>query len=651
MWRILKGLISLIIFACICLSSLVACGEEAQPIPVENHGKIELRVGILGDVGHISLTKEASDCEGQPIPEDGESSYGDLKPVWQEISEALDIKIVEVETDGNLKNCDLVIGEVTELDSLARQGLLADISSYYGRLPDLKECLYENEVVFGYLGEALYGEAGLYFAPTLNEIPMPKTATFINEAAVKLLLDGDFEGSDTPLGAIYVEPYMPSIGSVRYEVLCEDGACELATKDYTLCGNIIELYRMYGVGVLTGEYATVALRRYIDQAYSGRYGSCRSDLFLGETAAYDADELCALLICMMANREELSECGEIVPLTASKEDALSMFSSLYGVRGLGTDAHTYIDSSGDIADCRTEAQTYEVLGRINDWIRTGILTLTENSTSGDSSSGKEESSIAECFANFGVAPVGEGKVEILPPIARWYDGENVVDGEDAGSYFRFSDSISRSSDIGIGISKKGTATSQARLDAALRLLNFAYTAEGRKILLCEGIRECAAQEAKSLGYGRPEDYLKDFYGAGLCFYAPVYPRFAGGDGSKVNVSEAISIGLVRSATVPRDSGRNWYVEPPRVLPYTAEEYKAVLEIPEYLDGSGANDGYERLADSIIRKGLIGNGFVFGRDAVEYVRERWKTKEYTELLNTAYYRLSIYYYEYYRGVEY
>ena len=55
---------------------------------------------------------------------------------------------------------------------------------------------------------------------------------------------------------------------------------------------------------------------------------------------------------------------------------------------------------------------------------------------------------------------------MLAPIAKWYDGSNMDGKADLGAYFRFSESARTAEDIGIGISKKGTASSQKRREAA-----------------------------------------------------------------------------------------------------------------------------------------------------------------------------------------
>lgn len=632
------------------MGQLISCGEKETELKFNSPTSPTLRIGVLGDIGQITFGEELLGESGSFVCDGVEYGCGELKPVWRQLSEALGAEIIEVRADEELKNCDLVIGSSQELDKLARDGLLVDLSTYYSFMPSLKGALYENEVNFSYLGKTEYGEAGLYFVPTLCEQVRPDVSSFIREDIVKFLLDTDFEGSKAPAGTVYPEHYMPSEGRVYVEILSESGEIETLCKDYTHTGNIMELFRDYYLDALTGYNAVRTLRAYIDSEYNGYYGSCRSDLFLGENAAYDADELCALLICIKANSELLYEDGKLGAAVADKESAIRMFSALYGVRGLGTDTYTYIDVNGELVDCRLNEDTYEVLGKINDWVRTGILTIKDDDADGDDNDSSTEGD--KIYAvSFGNQPENSGMTEILPPVARWYDGANMDGKTDLGSYFRFCEGAVPSKNIGIGISVKGTIGSRARRETALKLLELAFTKQGREILLCSISKENIISEAEELGYYRPEDYARDYYGAGVCFISPDFPAPLSSGGS-VSISEAISLGLVRTPSKLRSSGANWYVTPPNLLPYTDEEYNSMMRIPELAIGStDIAYGFAALSGKIIQKGLFSSGFISGKEVLEYIGEAWKTEEYLDILNEAHRRLVIYYYEYQKGVEY
>jgi len=640
-WRIL----ALITVLCILLSGLTSCSDDSENLPFssEENAKAELRIGVLGESEKITFGEELYGSGNSTVGKGFECRKGELKPLWMTVSDAISVDICEVSASEKLDNCDLVIGSAYELDRLAREGLLLDLSSLFANIPNLKASLYSDELIFSYLGKTKYGEAGLYSVPTRYEIPRPELSAFLNEDMVRLLLDEDFEGSDKPFGPVLLESYMPKDGAVTVDIISPEGELGRITKNYTNFGNIIEAYKMHKVGKLTGKVAIQTLRKYIDEVYGGRYGARRSELFLGNCAAYDADELAALLICAAANSELLCEGGNMACAVAGRDDAIAMLATLYGVRGLGAGGYSYVDADGTLVDCRTESYSYELLDTIHSWIETGILTLTEDGTPEDT----------DFAASFGRVAAEDKLVEILPPVARWYDGTNQDEfGHDSGSYFRFSESVSRTSDLAIGISKKGTVSSQSRLLAAIKLLEFAFTDEGKKIFLCEEEKEEILRMADALGYTRAEDYARDFLGAGVAFYSPSLEYERSSEGGGADIALAIKLGLIKSATEPRIAGLNWYMEPPALLPYTEEEYLAICGIPEFSrNPSELTFGWGELSNKIIDRGLLGAGYSSPSEVLKHIGLNWRAEEYLKIQSAVYQRLIIFYYEYQKGVEY
>ena len=160
---------------------------------------------------------------------------------------------------------------------------------------------------------------------------------------VEKLLDGDGEFSASAskaLAAAVYQPYMPTSGKVEVDVVKADGsAVEKVTKDYDAAGNIVA--NMNAAGSLDGVAAVNMFRKYIDEAYGGYYGTKRSDLFVGQNAAWDADELVALLRCVVANPQTLNGTDTVQGLfsreddnNARRYDIVRFAGHLFGVRGL-----------------------------------------------------------------------------------------------------------------------------------------------------------------------------------------------------------------------------------------------------------------------------------------------------------------------------
>ena len=103
---------------------------------------------------------------------------------------------------------------------------------------------------------------------------------------------------------------MPTSGSIAIETPNADGTAVITlTKNYDAYGNIIE--KMNEKGVMSGVEAVNMLREYIDKTYDGYYGATRSNLFAGYDAAWDADEMVALLRCVVANPQSLNGTDSI----------------------------------------------------------------------------------------------------------------------------------------------------------------------------------------------------------------------------------------------------------------------------------------------------------------------------------------------------
>ena len=139
---------------------------------------------------------------------------------------------------------------------------------------------------------------------------------------VQKLLDGEGEftadASNTTADPVY-QPYMPTSGKVEVDVVSADGSkAEKVTKDYDAAGNIVA--KMNEAGSMDGVAAVNMLRTYIDEAYGGYYGTQRSDLFVGQNAAWDADELVALLRCVKANPQTLNGTDTIQGLFTREEN-------------------------------------------------------------------------------------------------------------------------------------------------------------------------------------------------------------------------------------------------------------------------------------------------------------------------------------------
>ena len=291
---------------------------------------------------------------------------GDLKPTWVEVQRLLGI-VIEDRYQGNsasnefdywkerLNEVDLVSGTATTLTEYGEAGSLVNIGAYLEQMPNFKAYLEQNPIVrLSITGNTTTG--AIYFSPYFDGVNDIERMPLMRVDWVRKLLDGDgaFTAAESSQTAAPVyQPYMPTSGKIDIETVTADGSgVETVTKDYDAGGNIVET--MNANSPMSGVDAVNMLRTYIDEAYGGYYGTERSNLFIGQNAAWDADELVALLRCVVANPQTLNGTDSVQGLFSREDDnnqrrvdMMRFAGHLFGVRGLESrQDYLYLDTDG-----------------------------------------------------------------------------------------------------------------------------------------------------------------------------------------------------------------------------------------------------------------------------------------------------------------
>ena len=201
-------------------------------------------------------------------------------------------------------------------------------------MPNFKSYLEANPIVLlSVTGNTKTG--AIYFSPYFDGVNDIERMPLMRVDWAAKLLDGEgafaAEESGTTAAPVY-EPYMPTSGQLGLETPTADGtATEMVTKDYDAYGNIIA--KMNEKGAMSGVEAVNMLREYIDKTYNGYYGIKRSDLFIGQNAAWDADELVALLRCVVANAKTLNGTDTVCGLFSREDNNNQRKIDLYRLAG------------------------------------------------------------------------------------------------------------------------------------------------------------------------------------------------------------------------------------------------------------------------------------------------------------------------------
>ena len=606
-------------------------------------GYNKINTGLSFDAGTVA----DYGTDGVITLADGKSyRAGDLKPTWVEVQNILNIKITDKFTGAGsaqaefntwkakLNEVDMVAGSAAVLSEAGTAGDLINIADYLDKMPNFKAYLEANPIVLlSITSPDAEGELGaIYFSPYFDGVNDIERMPLMRTDWVVKLLDGegDFtaEASKNLADAAYT-PYMPTSGKVEIDVVKLDASgTEKVTKNYDVAGNIISnMNTALESGTVSGVEAVNMLRDYIDAAYGGYYGTTRSNLFVGQNAAWDADELVALLRCVVANPQTLNGTDTVQGLF-SREDAnnqrrVDMFrfaGTLFGVRGLESrQDYLYVGTDGMLHDARQEADTYVALERMNAMVKEGLISssFVKNETNDTKTMLTNDAGFMHYDYNQTQTVFNETVLNLIPgpdskpvkdpngtekymavmvPVAHWFDGT------EGGVYMRFTESWRSVKTDGWAISKAGVGSDTNKLNAALALIDYAYSAKGQ-ILMSYGpdafidptqtfdfngkqmpvIAQATFDELWDKAGGNYTNYARYFLGSTLSFVKSQAFEFqctheVGKEGAG-KISNAIKYGTIKHPELAVTENP-WYSIVPTTLPTSKEANDAISALAE-----------------------------------------------------------------------
>ena len=698
--------LSLVVAIIMIASTLTSCWLFPQP-PVDDEEKVfdlEYAEGTVlrmatgynspetGLFFHANIAKEGITLA------DGKTYHtGDLKPTWVAVRDRLGIdfedkyqgsKSASVEFEywkDQLDKVDMVSGTASQLSEHGVAGDLVNIAEYLDHMPHFKAYLEANPIVrLSITGDVTTG--AIYFSPYFDGVNDIERMPLMRTGWVEKLLNGAgaFTASASKnLSAAAYDPYMPTSGKVVVDAVSKDGKSVISlTKDYTAAGNIVAtMNAALAAGTVTGVEAVNMLRDYIDVAYNGYYGTNRADLFIGQDAAWDADELVALLRCVVANPQTLNGTDNVQGLftreTNNNQRPIDMFrfaGTLFGVRGLESrQDYLYVGADGMLHDARQEEATYVALERMNAMAKEGLIasafindeaSKTENYLENDNGFMHYDYNQTQTINNATKLQAGEKYMAVMVPVARWNDGT----GE---QFMRFTESWRSVKTDGWAISKAGVAGNTDKLHAALAIIDYAFSEEGQ-ILMSYGpdefiktnadgsyvtfnfngkempvIADATYEELWEKASGNYTNYARQYLGSTLSFAKSQAFEYqcthAVGKEGAGKISNAIALGTIKHPELALTSNP-WYTSVPTTLPHTEQENNKISELTE-LSANGKfsqSKGKSNLFVTIIRTGYAGEGTSSRAEVLNTVKTTYGGTVYLQYKNNAWARLQDYY---------
>ncbi len=704
----MKKLLSLALVIVMMLT-LVACPKKPDT-PPQTEAKFDLEYAagtvLRMATGYNNTKTGITFSSANEIPEggltlaDGKTYMtGDLKPTWAELQNILNVKFEDKWTGAGsaekefkvwaekLGEVDMVSGSASILNENGVAGKLVNIAEYLDHMPNFKAYLEANPIVrLSITGNADTG--AIYFSPYFDGVNDIERMPLMRTDWVVKLLDGegDFTATEskTLAEAVYT-PYMPTSGKVTVDVVKLDGSgVEQVTKDYDAAGNIVA--NMNAAGTLTGVQAVNMLRDYIDTAYNGYYGTTRSNLFVGQNAAWDADELVALLRCVVANPQTLNGTDSIEGIfsrndddTQRKMDMFRFAGILFGVRGLESrQDYLYVGADGMLHDARQEEDTYVALERMNAMAKEGLISSSFINNESESSATMLENDKGFMHYDYNQTQTvynetklqeGEKYMAVMVPVARWNDGTGP-------KYFRFTESWRSVKTDGWAISLAGVAGDTNKLHAALALIDYAYSKEGQ-ILMSYGpdafikhdadgnmvtfdfngqqwpvISDATYDELWEKASGNYTNYARFYLGSTLSFvksqsFEYQCTHVVGKEGAGY-ISKAIGYGLIKHPELALTENP-WWTSVPTVLPTTKQENDMIAGYTELgSEGKfGTKKGKVNIFIDIITSGYSGANVPGNRATTLATLKgtgdgQWQGENYLEIKNDAWLRLQAFY---------
>ena len=261
---------------------------------------------------------------------------------------------------------------------------------------------------------------------------------------------------------------------------------------------------------------------------------------------------------------------------------------------------------------------------------------------------------------------GEKYMAAMVPVAKWNDGTG-------DKYMRFTESWRSVKTDGWAISKAGVGDDKNKLNAALSLIDYAYSPEGQ-ILMSYGpkafiktkadgsyetfnfngeqwpvIAEATEKELWEKASGNYTNYARMYLGSTLSFVKSQAFEYqctheVGKEGAGY-ISNAIALGTIKHPELALASNP-WYTSVPTVLPNSKVENDQIATFAE-LSTKGKfsqSKGESNFFCDVIVNGFSGEGTASAADTVKTVSETWKGAQYLQLKQLAWQRLVDYYKE-------
>lgn len=353
--------------------------------------------------------------EAYPNPINGVTyQQGAILPTWTELGRVTGTEVKDVASytdkkdedtyksvlakgfkiDG--KGIDLFANGVKFINEMGGDGNAIDLVPYIesGKMPNFKAYLDANPTV----KNQIMVDGKIFYTPYFDGYNQVERMFIMDTEMVQILVDtDDFTNFDATLSGkggdaktLKEAQYQPFINAdsnyasnTKVKVSKNAKAVEIEIKK---TDNIIKQQNASLANGVSGKDLAKQFKDYLKKAYGHLVGKGKtfekySDIFVSESAAYNADELVALMRVVKANPKTVSkglvdtvECffprGEAANRVANILD----LAQIWGIQGLDAESNNFFfDANGKLQSLGTTQASYDALDLLNQLYNEGLI--------------------------------------------------------------------------------------------------------------------------------------------------------------------------------------------------------------------------------------------------------------------------------------
>jgi putative aldouronate transport system substrate-binding protein len=405
--------------------SLASCGGETKtteksykPVYTEDadldittNGEVNVYINYKGQAG-VTL-RDANGYYNKV--EQKNYAKGDLLPVWEQLQKKVGVTIKEATEYGkssdndvykqvdpagyksevdSSKMIDLFYNATSNIEKMGAANKAVDLLQYVndGTMPNFKKFLESNPT----MKKALTKGGKIYYTPYFDGYNNIERMFVVDTDLVKKVLDNDDQTKDTAknqgnsatgVAKVEFQPFMDDNNNYAADTkvkVSKDAALQEITIKKTT--NIIKQQNASMTAGASGADLRKQLKDYLQAAFGEYVGEGKlyknySDIYISESAAYNTDELIALMRVIKASAELISgdANNEIEIICPRGQDRtrvqnVMMIMKIFGIQGMdGETDMLYYDQDGNLNDAASTAATYEGLKYLSQLYDEGLI--------------------------------------------------------------------------------------------------------------------------------------------------------------------------------------------------------------------------------------------------------------------------------------